>query len=164
MIFSIRLFLVTCLVVLQFIAPLVHAHTSEKISVQGLHIPGLEQYGRSTPQDLFNVTSSVNASLCKATLFCGDIEGQVVGVDTGFSRELAKPKHKSSKTLADSHSDFLPTATVVFATDFSTFFIKPPVQAEPLLGRLTYFPHSPRAPPHTPSCFIRTMTRSYRLA
>jgi hypothetical protein len=132
---------------LQFIAPLVHAHTSEKISVQGLHIPGLEHYGRSIPQDSFNITSSVNATLCKATVFCGGIDGQVVEVDTGFSRELATPRHKSSKTLADFHSDFLPAATVVFATAFSTFFITSPTQAEPLLGRLAYFPHSPRAPP-----------------
>lgn len=147
MIFSLRLFLVTCLVVLQFIAPLVHAHTSEQISAQGLHIPGLEHYGRSTPQAPFNVTSSVNATLCKATVFCGDIDGQVVGVDTGFSRELATPKHKAAKILADFHSDVLSTATAVFVTEFSTFFIIPPAQAEPLLERLAYFLHSPRAPP-----------------
>ena len=147
MILSLRLFLVTCLVVLQFIAPLVHAHTSEKILSQGLHIPGLEVYDRSTPQDALNPTQSVNASLCKATLFCGDIDGQVVGVDAGFSRDFATPIQKRHKIITDLHSDFLPASTIVFETGFSTFFIPPLTHTEPFFGRLAYFPHSPRAPP-----------------
>ncbi|MCX7069194.1 MAG: hypothetical protein NTW85_16095 [Methylococcales bacterium] len=147
MIFSLRLFIIACLVVLQFIAPLVHAHTSEKILSQGLHIPGLEVYDRLTPQEAVDSMQAVNVSSCKAVLFCGDIDGQVVGVDAGFSRNIATPTHKLHKIIADLHSDFLPASTIVFETGFSTFFIPPLTHTEPLFGRLAYFPHSPRAPP-----------------
>ena len=42
---TLRKFIVIFLTMLQFIAPLVHAHASEHSSKQGLHVPGLEQYG-----------------------------------------------------------------------------------------------------------------------
>jgi hypothetical protein len=148
MIFSIRLFLVTCLVVLQFIAPLVHAHTSEKILAQGLHIPGLEVYGRSVAQETLNTTKLANALSCKVTLFCGNIDGQVVGVDAGFSRNRVISIHKPYKIITDLHNSYyLPAHAVLFETSFSAFFIRLPTQVKLLPGQLSYFLHSPRAPP-----------------
>ena len=147
MIFSLRLFIIACLVVLQFIAPLVHAHTSEKILSQGLHIPGLEVYDRLTPQEAVDSMQAVNVSSCKAVLFCGDIDGQVVGVDAGFSRNFATPMQKLYKIIADLPSHYLPAHAVVFATEFSAFFVTLPNHVTPLFGRLAYFSNSPRAPP-----------------
>ena len=61
------------LVLLQFIAPLVHAHTGEKSFSLGLHIPGLESYrlDQNIP-----VLQNVNHDW--------DSEGVLVGVDAGI--------------------------------------------------------------------------------
>jgi hypothetical protein len=144
---SLRLFLISCLVALQFIAPLVHAHTGEKNSETGLHIPGLEAYKHSSHQYGLNATQAIKTLSCKAILLCNDNDGQVVGVDTGFSRNLTTATQKIYKLLADTHSGFLPVTAVIFATGFSTFFIILPTDTELLTGRLAYFSHSPRAPP-----------------
>ncbi len=142
MIFSLRPFLIIFLVLLQFIAPLVHAHTSEKISSQGVHIPGLEVYANSA-----NSTQSTDALLCGITSFCGNIDGQVVGVDTGFNREMAIAMQRLYKMIADlDHDYYLSPAPAVFKIVISSFFTTLTTQAVPLLGQLTYFAHSPRAP------------------
>lgn len=41
---SMRTFLLMLLAMLQFIAPLVHAHAGQSTSGKGLHLPGLERY------------------------------------------------------------------------------------------------------------------------
>lgn len=143
MTFSLRPFLVTFLVLLQCIAPLVHAHTSEKVLSQGLHIPGLEVYSRSVS---FNSTVSVTATLCHVSAFCSDIDGQIVGVDTGFSREVAM--QRLYKILADLHpSYYLPAHTIVFKPVNFTFVPISPRLSVPLVCQLAYSAHSPRAPP-----------------
>jgi hypothetical protein len=145
MIFSLRPFLITFLVLLQFIAPLVHAHTSEKFSSQGVHIPGLEGYARSA--DSTQSTDTATA-LCEIISFCGNIDGQVVGVDTGFNRDIAIVMQRLSKIIADlAHDYYLPPHPAVFKTVISSFLTTLTTQAEPLLAQLTYFSHSPRAPP-----------------
>ncbi len=142
MISSLRPFLVSFLVLLQFIAPLVHAHTSEKVLSQGLHIPGLEVYARSTDEIVSN-----DAFLCKTSGFCGCIDGQVVGVDTGVHRETAiatQRLYKKIITDAD-HGYCLPSAT--FKTAISVFFTTLTIQAVPLPAHPSHVAHSPRAPP-----------------
>ena len=49
---TLRKFIVIFLVLLQLIAPLVHAHAGEDISNTGLHVPGLEMYSvdRQSPR------------------------------------------------------------------------------------------------------------------
>jgi hypothetical protein len=143
MIFSLRPFLVTFLVLLQFIAPLVHAHTSEKISSQGLHIPGLEVYGHSAPENAIHSTQS----LCKVSSFCSDIDGQVVSVDTGLSREATLKRFY--KIMVDLHHDsYLPAPQIPrFKSDIFAFAAVLPTQSVLLVGQLACFAHSPRAPP-----------------
>lgn len=143
MIFSSRLFIVTFLVLLQFIAPLVHAHTSEKILSQGLHIPGLETYSQSTAQ---GITPSVMAMSCKVSLFCGNLEGQVVGIDAGVSRNATL--QRLEKIIADLDVDyFLPPSAPVFKAGVSAVTIIPSTPTAPLVYQLVYSPYSPRAPP-----------------
>lgn len=144
MIYSLRPFLVTFLVLLQFIAPLVHAHTSETVLSQGLHIPGLEVYAHSTDETVSN-----DAFLCKTSGFCGNIDGQVIGVDTGVNRETAiatQRLYKKIITDAD-HGYCLPQICATFKTAFSAFFTSLTIQAVPLPAQLSYGTHSPRAPP-----------------
>jgi hypothetical protein len=140
---SLRLFFVTFLVLLQFIAPLVHAHTSEKVLSQGFHIPGLEVYARSV-----DATLSTHALLCKTNALCGDIDGHVVGVDTGVHREMAIAMQRLSKIIADlDHGFCLSQAPAVFQTAFSAFFSTLTIQAVFLPAKLSDVAHSPRAPP-----------------
>lgn len=144
MISSFRPFLVTFLVLLQFIAPLVHAHTREKIVSQGLHIPGLEAYGRSASQESFDATAT--ALPCKVSSFCGNVEGQIVGVNAGISRNATL--QRLYKIIADlDHDTYLPPPIAVFqigVVAFTTTLSKP---TAPLICQLVYFAHSPRAPP-----------------
>jgi hypothetical protein len=148
MIFSLRPFLVTFLVLLQFIAPLVHAHTSEKILSQGLHIPGLEVYAHSEPQDALNSIQSATTLLCKVSLFCSNIEGQIVGIDAGFSRDIAIPMQRLYKKIVDlDHDYYLPQQPVIFKTVISAFNITLLIQAIPLVCQLANSSHPPRAPP-----------------
>ncbi|MDD1605282.1 MAG: hypothetical protein LUP96_01080 [Methylococcaceae bacterium] len=145
---SLRPFLVTFLVLLQFIAPLVHAHTSEQISSQGVHIPGLEAYGRSIPPEALEATQSATTVLCKMSVFCSHIEGQVVGVDAGFSRDLAMPMQRLYKIIADLHSDtYLASPPAVFKTRISVFATTLPIFTVPLVSQLANSAHPARAPP-----------------
>jgi hypothetical protein len=148
MIFSLRPFLVTFLVLLQFIAPLVHAHTGEKFSSQGLHIPGLEVYGHSESSDVLDSTQSATALLCKVSSFCSDIEGQVVGVDAGFSRDMAIPMQRLYKIIADFHHGYyLVSSPAIFKPRLSVFSSTLHSPIIPLASQLANSAHPARAPP-----------------
>jgi hypothetical protein len=149
MIFSLRPFLVFVLVLLQCIAPLVHAHTSEKFLSQGLHIPGLEVYGYSASVDAVDAPQSASVLSCKMSTFCSDMDGQVVGVNTGFSRDLALPIQHLHKVIADLHHDgglaILPP--VVFHPPLARFATALHISSVPLVSQLAHFAHPARAPP-----------------
>jgi hypothetical protein len=80
--------LMLVLAMLQFFAPLVHAHTGDKNFNQGLHIPGLESY--LAHQDA-PVLHNVNVEW--------DAEGLLVMVDTGI-------KNTQDVSVASIDSDF----------------------------------------------------------
>jgi hypothetical protein len=144
MIFSFRPFIVTFLVLLQFVAPLVHAHTSEKFSSTGLHVPGLESYAHSTD----NTVSTSDDLLCKVGAFCGNFDGQIVGVDTGVNREIALPTQRLSKIIADLDYDhYLPAYSIVSKPVITTPTIGLVIPAIQLPDQLSTFSNSPRAPP-----------------
>ncbi|MSP27911.1 MAG: hypothetical protein EXR80_05620 [Methylococcales bacterium] len=98
MIFSLRPFVVIVLVLLQCIAPLVHAHTSEHFSAHGVHIPGLEGYGHLDSVALDTIPSAT-AVPCSVSSVCGDSEGQVVGIDTGLVEILQYRCSNCTKSL-----------------------------------------------------------------
>jgi len=70
-------YLVVFLTLLQFIAPLVHAHAGESGSTPGLHVPGLEYFSaeHSTPPTQLKMLSYSNA-----------VEGMLVAVDSGVKQ------------------------------------------------------------------------------
>lgn len=89
-----RKYLILVLAMLQFFAPLVHAHTGDKNFNQGLHMPGLESYLalQGAP-----VLQNVNVEW--------DAEGLLVMVDTGI-----KSTQDISVANKDSNFGLLPTA------------------------------------------------------
>jgi hypothetical protein len=149
MIFSLRPFLVFVLVLLQCIAPLVHAHTGENFSTQGLHIPGLEVYGYSASADAVDAPQSAAVLSCRISTFCSDTDGQVVGVDAGFSRDLALPIQHLHKIIADLHHDggsaILPP--VVFHPPLATFATALYISSVSLVSQPAHSAHPARAPP-----------------
>ncbi|MGR9116161.1 MAG: hypothetical protein ACU85E_10375 [Gammaproteobacteria bacterium] len=68
--------LVIILALLQSIAPLVHAHTSEQTAVTGLHIPGLEFY--SDAQTLPEIQALAQALTDECL---------IIGIDSGIRQE-----------------------------------------------------------------------------
>jgi hypothetical protein len=148
MTFSLRPFLVFVLVLLQCIAPLVHAHTSEKFLSQGLHIPGLEVYGHSESIDVLESTQPAPVLLCKMSAFCSDMDGQVVGVNTGFSRDLALPIQHLHKVIADfHHDDYSALPPTVFNPPLAIFATALHIPFVALVSQLTHSAHPARAPP-----------------
>jgi hypothetical protein len=75
---ALKKILVIVLALLQLVAPLVHAHTSDDLPGAGLHIPGLELY--SATQDLPEIQALLRAS----TNECLTIE-----IDAGIHYEPA---------------------------------------------------------------------------
>jgi hypothetical protein len=127
---SLRKFAVIFLSVLQLIAPLVHAHTGEKISTQGLHVPGLEMYNVEHDAQAFQASSHDFRSI-----------GVIVGVDAGM-----KDKNLNAVSVSD-HSHYLHQQISAFNPAVSPFYINFSPQAAQLVCRLFTPSFSPRAPP-----------------
>ena len=83
---TLRKFIVIFLTMLQFIAPLVHAHASEHGSKQGLHVPGLEHYGAENKMLIAQMkTLQYNVS----------VDGMIVAVDIGLKQTKTNPQADS---------------------------------------------------------------------
>ena len=135
MVSIIRTSLLVLLVVLQSIAPLVHAHTGGFRGVasdlsSGLHVPGLEIY-------LSADTSAQSACFAAAAL---STEGFAVGIHSGIKHNHPDCHHGNAVYLATAF--LLPQAT---ASPESTYFIH--AAADIPQGQMLKSAHSPRAPP-----------------
>ena len=131
---TLRKFLFIFLTMLQFIAPLVHAHASEHSSQQGLHVPGLEYY---------SAEHNTLLPQLKTAQFNVSADCMAVGVDTGL-------KQKQTLTPADSGDHYyLHQQTVAFHAPLSRFY----ANFSPQPGQSGYrvFISSPptRAPPES---------------
>jgi hypothetical protein len=118
------------LVILQFFAPLLHAHTGQQNSHFGLHIPGLEAY--NTP------AGGVLAS--QPETYYAAAEDCIVAIDDGF--------RENRTASAENPSDnCLPLPAWIFRSDAEfnpvAEFPHPPL----LLSRHRSPSLSPRAPP-----------------
>ena len=128
-----RFILVVTLVLLQCIAPLVHAHTHEVLASNGVHLPELERYAK-TPE---------RQPVCQ-TESCHD-EGLVVGVNTGVHRDALLPVEVKKWLLDGSiallnHTPIVPIPVYLFCSDVVFSF--------PVLNhRFDDFFYAPRAPP-----------------
>ncbi len=129
--------LVTFLVLLQLVAPLVHAHAGKMaFSVPStgtgkLHVPGLE---------ILVSTEADNRQYSLATIDVPS-EGVIFGIDAGI-------KQHQDNGLSDADvSYYLHQKTIVFNLPVSPFDNNFSPQASAVICRLPVFSHSPRAPP-----------------
>jgi hypothetical protein len=129
---TLRKFLVIFLTLLQFIAPLVHAHASEHSSTQGLHMPGLEHYGAE--QD------ALTAQL-KTAPYDVAVDGVIVGVDLGLKQNRTNPRTDAGNSL------YLHQQTAAFNTTVSRLDSPFSEQPQQLVYRLFILSPPPRAPP-----------------
>jgi hypothetical protein len=127
-----RKLLVIVLTMLQFIAPLVHAHASEPVLNQGLHVPGLEFY--STDHNILKIQAKGLTSNI-------DLEGMVVAVDLGVKQSFTK--------LFDNPDIeyFIHQKGVIFHCRISRYEINFSPQPRLVNNTILTSPHSPRAPP-----------------
>ena len=129
---TLRKFIVIFLTLLQFIAPLVHAHASEHGSKPGLHVPGLEQYGAENKTLMAQMkTLHYNVS----------VDGMIVGVDTGLKQKRTNPQ------IDPDNDYYLHQQTVAFNTVVSRFDSHFSPQPQLLVYRLLIPSPPPRAPP-----------------
>jgi hypothetical protein len=128
MLTTLRKFTVIFLAILQLIAPLVHAHTGDKLSGVGLHIPGLERY------DVEHEASGL-----QAVSYDSNSEEIIVGIDVGM-------KDKQANAASDSDVDSIPYLHQRVPA-FSPFDINFSPQAQQFVCRLFIPSQSPRAPP-----------------
>jgi len=125
-----RNFFITLLVLIQFIAPLVHAHTGLLQVGTGIHLPGLEFI--SNAKDSSNVAANI--------LRPGQ-EGVLVDISSGTRHK----KNAVSKKLSDV---FILSGALPFTTPVSNGICILSSRFNPLAKtHLFYPPNSPRAPP-----------------
>jgi hypothetical protein len=129
---TLRKFLVIFLTMLQFIAPLVHAHASEQSSKQGLHVPGLELYDAKHNQPV----PQLESLQCNVYM-----DGMIVGVDTGIKQNRTNPQSDSDNNY------YLHQQSIAFNASVSRFDTNFSPQPPQLVYRLFFPSHSPRAPP-----------------
>jgi len=130
---TLRILLVIFLTMLQFIAPLVHAHASMDETKQGLHIPGLEGFGAAHNR----LAGQLNALPYNVS-----VDGLIVAVDMGIrqSQTNAPVDIDSNYYLYQQHR-FTFTAVV---SQFEANFSPQPQQ----LAYCLFIPSPPsRAPP-----------------
>lgn len=121
---SFKTALVIFLVVLQSIAPLVHAHPAVDDLTSGLHMPGLEQ---------FNAASDDGALALFDTV--------VIDLDQGIENKTIAVPDLVPCVLACIHFEWI---KALERLSFEVAFSPPP---KPLSGRTASSPQAPRAPP-----------------
>lgn len=129
---TLRKFLVIFLTMLQFIAPLVHAHASDYRSQPGLHVPGLEYYG-AEHNTLINQMKTLPYNV--------SVDVMIVAVDIGLTQNQTNPQTDSD------NSYYLHQHTVAFNTAVSRFDTHFSPQPQQLVYRFFIPSPPPRAPP-----------------
>lgn len=131
---SLQKLTVIFLVIVQFIAPLVHAHAGENggLSATGMHVPGLERYG-------------VDRLLPAETMYCSvathdfHSDGILVGINLGI---------KDSQSNVGLNSDqFLSEQALAFNAPIFSVNALFPSQSQRVVSRLLLSSLLPRAPP-----------------
>ena len=128
---TLRKFLGIFLMMLQFIAPLVHAHASEVSPSLGLHVPGLEHYGAE---------ADTLAAQMQTAIYAVAVDGMIVGVDLGLKQ------NRTHRVDAD-NSYYLHQPSAAFNAAISRLDSHFSVQPPQLVYRLFIPSPPPRAPP-----------------
>ncbi|WP_349432030.1 hypothetical protein Q9L42_004205 [Methylomarinum sp. Ch1-1] len=119
------------LVLLQFAAPLVHAHAGMEISNLGVHVPGLEALSVGTDVDKFSsISGQYHQDSC------------LVGISSAIPQ-------KQDASVESSYIDSYIPAEMVFSIALNGCTINFSPQDKSLVDRLLFCLHSPRAPPRT---------------
>lgn len=126
---SSRSLLPLLLIILQSFAPLLHAHTGQRDSHFGFHVPGLEAYS-GTSGTLIARDPGSNYSTA---------EDCIVAVDDGVREKSSVEK--------PSGGDCLPLVAWIFSMPAEPHFLAEPPQPPLLLSRPRSSSLSPRAPP-----------------
>ena len=127
-----RKFIVIFLTMLQFIAPLVHAHASEHSSIQGLHVPGLENYSAE------HNTFITQMKTLPSNVY---VDGMIVAVDIGL-----KQNRTSLQANSDNHY-YLHQQLAVFNPAVFRLDTNFSPHPQPFIYPLFTPSHAPRAPP-----------------
>jgi len=109
---TLRKYLVVFLTLLQFIAPLVHAHAGEPGSTSGLHVPGLEYFSaeHNTPPEQLKMLSYNNA-----------VEGMIVAVDSGVKQsQINQPGDSATHYYLSQQTFVFNDADLRFDANFSS--------------------------------------------
>lgn len=123
-------FLIILLALLQFAAPLVHAHTGEEHSNLSIHLPGLEHF----------ITNSDSTSVQAQTTHCKDDACSTIGVGSAI-------KHK--KAFTDNINPYYFAAVIFSINSVSQpFFIAPSLGKQVHISTAHYTLLPSRAPPH----------------
>ncbi|MGJ0485084.1 MAG: hypothetical protein ACR65R_11210 [Methylomicrobium sp.] len=126
---SSRLLLPLLLIILQSFAPLLHAHTGQRDSHFGFHVPGLEAYS--------GTSGILIASLPESN--CSTAEDCIVAVDDGMGEKWSVEKPSSG--------DCLPLLAWIFRTPAAYHSLAESPHPPLLLSRPRSSSLSPRAPP-----------------
>lgn len=133
MFLPLRTAIITFWILLQVIAPLVHAHTGQKIFDRGLHIPGLEAYDTLETSD---------AALLQLSPHHANSEGMVIDIHTGLKAKPTQPTDDGSPLVYIAPDAIqIQTRLSVFDSNFS-----PPITSA--IVQLFARSHSARAPPY----------------
>jgi hypothetical protein len=128
-----RSFLVIVLTMLQCIAPLVHAHASEHIAKQGLHLTGFELSGSEHFASIAPEMKSLQNHV--------SIDGMIIVIDIGVKRNQYK------HWITSDSNYYLHQQDVVFNVGAS----KVDTNYSPLVNQINFLSlssaHSSRAPP-----------------
>jgi hypothetical protein len=129
---TLRKFLIIFLTILQFFAPLVHAHASEVHINDGFHVPGLEHYS----------SHHESPAYIKAPTLRDCVDGVLVGVGLGL-----KKNQKAVQSDTD-NSYYVPLQIPLLYSVAVPLKTYGSGQAQPLLDRILASPPPSRAPPH----------------
>ena len=118
------------LVLLQFAAPLVHAHTGNEITGSGLHVPGLESF-------------SVGANANEISTIDGHFDHNygIVSIDSAIQQ-----KHQAC--IDESSAAVLSQPSFSFSLALLEYFINFSPQSDQPLPTPFISQHNTRAPPH----------------
>jgi len=125
-----RQILLILLALIQFVAPLVHAHTNTTSASFGLHVPGLETYSTDDLAQFLSASSQLDHS-----------EGLMVGVDVGMRQNLADSQSDEQPMVV------LPSKLVIKSPQLLAFDVNFSPQLPGFLPQLLFSLQSPRAPP-----------------
>jgi hypothetical protein len=131
MLLTLRRYLLVLLSLLQFVAPLVHAHSGNNFARFGLHLPNLEVYG---------VADYQNSPAFQSLDYLADLNDAIVSISTGIQNQQNNADDLSSLL-------YFPPYAVAITPTLTSCEINFSPQETRTFKTILHTPQSPRAPP-----------------